>query len=137
MYPSQGTFSITPDAPCENPFFHGVGIPYFWPYRPALRDCVSRLVEWIYRSMPGIVRQFVNHVVPGVVKPLRVLWNEVVGFFFFVFGIWFGGSAFREFRHLNQTPDGMGRLIITTVGAAIMLGYGIHSFLRARKIDRS
>ena len=86
--------------------------------------------------MPGIVRQFVNHVVHGVIKPLRVLWNEVIGCFFIVFGIWFGGAAFREFRHL-ETDGGVGRLVITGVGAAIMLGYGLHSFLRARKIHRS
>jgi hypothetical protein len=88
--------------------------------------------------MAGIVRQFVNHVVPGVMRPLRILWNEIIGFFFLVFGVWFGGSAFRGFRHLNQS-GGQGWLGVLApgVGAAIMLGYGLHSFLKARKIGRS
>ena len=97
----------------------------------------KRLLKWVYRK-PCRVSSANSSItcVPGVIKPLRVLWNEVIGFFFIVFGIWFGGAAVREYRHFNPT-EGVGRLVITTLGAAIMLGYGIHSFLRARKIGRS
>jgi hypothetical protein len=28
--------------------------------------------------------RFVEHVVPGVVRPLRVLWHEIIGFVFIV-----------------------------------------------------
>lgn len=88
--------------------------------------------------MPGIVRQFVNHVMPGVMRPLRILWNEIIGFFFVVFGVWFGGSAFRGYRNLNK-PGGQGWLGLAApaIGALIMFSYGIHSFLKARKIGRS
>ncbi len=88
--------------------------------------------------MAGIVRQFVNHVVPGVLKPLRILWNEIIGFFFLVFGIWFGGAAFRGYRNFDKPgSSGLLGVLAPGVGAAIMLGYGLHSFLKARKIGRS
>ena len=32
--------------------------------------------------MAGIVNKFIGHVMPGVIRPLRVLWNEVIGFLF-------------------------------------------------------
>lgn len=87
--------------------------------------------------MAGIVRQFMNHVVPGVLKPLRILWNEIIGFFFLVFGVWFGGAAIRGYRDLGKPGGNLMRVLAPGIGAAIMLGYGIHSFLRARKIGRS
>ena len=31
-------------------------------------------------SMVGKTKQFLSYVVPGVIKPLRVLWNEMIGF---------------------------------------------------------
>ena len=88
--------------------------------------------------MAGIVRQFVNHVVPGVIRPLRILWNEIIGFFFIVFGVWFGSAAIRGYRNFEQTGRGpaWGRWP-PALAALIMLGYGIHSFLKARKIGRS
>lgn len=92
----------------------------------------------VQKLMAGIVRQFMHHVLPGVLRPLRILWNEIIGFFFLVFGVWFGGSAFRGYRNLNK-PGGQGWMGVLApgIGAAIMLAYGLHSFLKARKIGRS
>ena len=89
------------------------------------------------KPMANIVRQFMNHVMPGVIRPLRILWNEIIGFFFVVFGVWFGGAAFRGYRNLNKPGAGLLGVLAPGIGAAVMLGYGIHSFLRARKIGRS
>jgi hypothetical protein len=86
--------------------------------------------------MPGIVRQFMNHVVPGVIRPLRILWNEIIGFFFLVFGLWFGSAAFRGFRNLNKPEGTLLAAIGPAIACLIMLGYGLHSFLKARKIGR-
>lgn len=88
--------------------------------------------------MAGVVKQFVSHVMPGVLKPLRVLWNEIIGFFFIVFGVWFAGSAIRGYQKMDQATDGgLLRVIAPGIGALVMLGYGLYSFLRARKISRS
>jgi hypothetical protein len=88
-------------------------------------------------ARPGVVRHFMNHVVPGVAKPLRILWNEIIGFFFLVFGIWFGSAAIRGYRNLDKPGGGLLGVLAPGIGALIMLSYGIHAFLRARRIGRS
>ena len=87
--------------------------------------------------MARIVQHFMTHIVPGVLRPLRILWNEVIGFFFLVFGIWFGSAAFRGYRNLDRPGGGLLGILAPGLGSLIMLGYGIHSFLKARKIGRS
>ena len=49
--------------------------------------------------------QFIKHVVPAVIKPARVLWNEVIGFIFLCIGVTFGfrtGRLYLDFA--NATP---------------------------------
>ena len=73
---------------------------------------------------------------PGVVKPMRVLWNEVIGFLFLVMGVIFASGAIRQYRMLKPeeiTPLKMGLLFVMP---AIMLYFGVTSFLRARRISR-
>ena len=43
------------------------------------------------------VGRFMEHVVPGVVRPMRVLWHEIIGFLFIVLAVIFGSSAIRNF----------------------------------------
>jgi hypothetical protein len=87
--------------------------------------------------MFGVVKKFAVHVIPGVVKPLRILWNEMIGFVFLVLGVVFGLSAYRRFRE----SDGEFPSLLTLAGAAIfvliLILYGVSSFWRARKISRS
>jgi hypothetical protein len=84
----------------------------------------------------NIVRHFVNHVVPGVIRPLHVLWNEIIGLFFLVFAVVFGSAAFRSFRNLDKGGS-MSLVILSAFLALLMLYYGITSFMKARKISRS
>jgi hypothetical protein len=87
--------------------------------------------------MPSIVRHFVNHVVPGVTRPLRILWNEIIGFFFLVFGGWFGTATVRSVRNLDKPGGNLFWVVVSGLAAIVMLYYGVTSFLRARKISRS
>ncbi len=75
---------------------------------------------------------FISHVVPGVARPMRVLWNEIIGFIFFVIAVPIVFGAVRAYRN-GETQ----RLIIAAGFAAMLLYFGITSFLRARKISRS
>jgi hypothetical protein len=76
-------------------------------------------------------------VVPGVVKPLHILWNEIIGFFFLVFAILPARSLIREWRQFSQTGDNLPKLSVEIAWVLIMAYFGISSFLRARKISRS
>ncbi|MBX9600724.1 MAG: hypothetical protein K2X35_06965 [Bryobacteraceae bacterium] len=86
----------------------------------------------------SVVARFVRHVVPGVIRPLRVLWNEVIGFFFIVLAVWFGASAIRTAREINDTdPGSLFRALISGGFTLVLAAFGAASFWKARKINRS
>jgi hypothetical protein len=88
------------------------------------------------KIVANIVRQFMNHVVPQVIRPLHILWNEIIGLFFIVFAVTFGTAAFRGYRNLDKGGS-ISLVILSAVLALLMLYYGVTSFLKARKISRS
>ena len=83
-----------------------------------------------------------KHIIPAIIKPLHSLWNEVIGFFFLCFAAVFGFRTLSYYRTYAQAPpaDSTGDLIRVVVAGfftLVMAGFGISSFLRARKISRS
>jgi hypothetical protein len=81
-------------------------------------------------------KQFLKHVMPAIVKPMRVLWNEVIGFIFLVLGVVMGFSTYRNFRDVEQHGSPI-PLIGGSLFALLMIYFGVTSFLRARRISRS
>jgi len=82
-------------------------------------------------------RQFVKHVVPAVIKPLHTLWNEIISFLFFILAIPF---LFKGYQILHKFDGSIGAILSLGMCAfltLLMTGYGISSYLRARKISRS
>jgi hypothetical protein len=77
--------------------------------------------------------KFLHHVLPGVVRPLHVMWNQVIGFFFLALACIPVPSALKDIRQ----PDMYPRLALSIPFILIMAAFGISSFLRARKISRS
>jgi hypothetical protein len=75
-------------------------------------------------------KKLAAHVLPGVVRPIHILWNQVIGFIFLALATVFG---FRVFR--GNEPVGM-----QLAGGAfvlLMAWFGISAFWRARKISKS
>ena len=87
--------------------------------------------------MVAKVRQFLHHVVPGVIRPLRVLWNEIVGFVFLALAVWSIPSTIRAIRDFEGGAEGTFRIGLAGLFAVIMIWFGVTSFLRARRISRS
>lgn len=87
--------------------------------------------------MFSIGRKFLTHVIPGVLRPLHILWNEVIGFVFLCFGIVATPRAIREIMAFTGEPDQLGRIALFSAFILTMFGFGIGSFLRARKIKKS
>ena len=81
--------------------------------------------------------RFVHHVMPGVVRPLRVLWHEIIGFIFIVLAVIFTSSAVRNYHLLQSQEISLLRLAASFFLPALMAYFGITSFLRARKASRS
>jgi hypothetical protein len=82
-------------------------------------------------------RRFLGYVVPAVLKPARALWHEIIGFVFVMMAIAFILSSFRTIRQFDGSAAAILRLAMLAVGICLLGGYGISSFLRARKISRS
>jgi hypothetical protein len=82
-------------------------------------------------------RKFLGFVVPAVLKPARTLWHEVIGFLFLSLAIIFVFSGFRAVREFDGSIGAILRIAMLTFSVCLLGGYGISSFLRARKISRS
>ena len=80
---------------------------------------------------------FLSHVVPGVVRPVHILWNEVIGFVFLVLAVVFTSGSIRAYRNLKLEEVTPGKIVLLCLLPALMLFFGIASFLKARKISRS
>jgi hypothetical protein len=83
------------------------------------------------------INQFLTHVMPGVTRPLRVLWNEIIGFLFIVLAIWATPSAIRNLRNYDGQSESIFRASLALIFVLIMAYFGISSFLRARRIGKS
>jgi hypothetical protein len=74
-------------------------------------------------------RKFAQHVVPEVVRPARVIWNQAIGAVFMLFAISFAWYAIAQH---NNVAAVIGGAFLT----AVMTFFGVTSFLKARRIAR-
>ena len=87
--------------------------------------------------MGSKIRQFLHYVVPGVIRPLRVLWNEIIGFVFLALAAWAVPSTLRAIREFQGDAESFFRILLAGLFAVLMIWFGVGSFLRARRISRS
>ena len=85
----------------------------------------------------SLFRQFLGHVVPSVLRPALTAWNQIIGFIFVVLAMWAATYGVRVLREYNGDPQSILRLLFTGIFVVLMSGFGISSFLKARKISRS
>ncbi|HEX4276157.1 MAG TPA: hypothetical protein VHZ74_12420 [Bryobacteraceae bacterium] len=76
--------------------------------------------------------KFVKHVLPAAVKPVHSLWHEIMGFIFLAFA---GIAAWKVIRNASSMGPLQMALVIPLI--VITAGYGVSSFLKARRISRS
>ena len=96
---------------------------------------------WKLLSARG-ASEFARHIVPAVLRPARILWNEIIGFFFLCLAVLFGAGAIRAYNAFSKaTADeatgDLLRIVMSGFCTALMLYFGITSFRRARRISRS
>lgn len=74
-------------------------------------------------------KRFAQHVVPEVVRPARIIWNQAIGAVFLLLAVYFLGYAAMN----TQRPPAV-------IGGAFMgliMGFfAITSFRRARRVSR-
>ena len=91
----------------------------------------------VAKTVAPTAHKFAKHVVPHVVKPARVVWNQVIGVLFLAFGVPAIFKAVGFYRTLDSEPQSSGRLVVALLFGVIMISFGVGSFLRARRISRS
>jgi ABC-type Na+ efflux pump permease subunit len=89
------------------------------------------------KAAGGTFQRFLGHVVPGVIRPLRALWNQLIGFLFLVLAASAVPSAVHNIRQFQGDFESLMRVGIAFIFMAAMLYFGITSLLRARRITRS
>jgi hypothetical protein len=80
--------------------------------------------------MLSTAKKFIGHMMPAVIRPIHILWNQVIGFIFIVLAIVFGYRIVR-----GDEPVGLqlaGGLFVL-----LMAWLGVSSFWKARKISKS
>jgi hypothetical protein len=65
-------------------------------------------------------------------RTLGVLWHEVTGLFFFVFGAILALAAVREYRHYAAGQTGVGRPILAATLGLMFLYFAFSAFRRAK-----
>ena len=84
-----------------------------------------------------MIRKFIATVLPGIIKPMRILWNEVIGFVFLCFAVIPIPRLVKSWREFGESGEGLFRVLLAVFFILLMGGFGISSFLRARKLSRS
>lgn len=87
--------------------------------------------------MLKLAKQFAASVLPGVVKPMHSLWNEILGFLFLAFAVMLLRPIWRGYQELDLGFAHVMKFALSVFFFLIMAGFGIHAFWKARKISRS
>ncbi len=74
---------------------------------------------------------------PGVIRPLHILWNELIGFFFAVFALAILVSLAKGVYDFKGDQGSFFRLVLMGIAFMFMAGYGLQSYFKARKIGKS
>lgn len=83
----------------------------------------------------AVFREFRNHIVPAIIKPLRIVWNQSIAFLFFAIAFLGGVMVYREYKQRSEM-DAILALLLGGFFVAMMAGYGFHSLWRARRASR-
>ena len=83
--------------------------------------------------MGQLISKFIGHVLPGIVRPLHALWNEVIGFLFLVFAVVAGFYVFRALRNFDGDIEGLVHIVFPALFGLVMGYFGVSSFLTRSK----
>jgi hypothetical protein len=94
----------------------------------------------IYRTAKSIkltdAQRFAQHVVPEVVRPARIIWNQAVGAIFLLFALLFLGNSYTYYRQMALDSKRSVAFGFSLFLGLVMAFFGIASFLRARRLSR-
>jgi hypothetical protein len=82
-------------------------------------------------------RKFLSHVMPGIIRPLRVLWNEMIAFVFICLAVPAVPKVYDAWKNFDGEPQALFRLFLSGLFLFTMVTFALLSFRRAKKISRT
>lgn len=83
---------------------------------------------------PHHAQTFARTVVPEVVRPARVIWNQAIGAIFLVLAMPAVFKAIQVLREGQTDERSFFVLLLSIVFSAVMIAFGVASFVKARRI---
>ena len=94
--------------------------------------------EWASQMLSlATGRQFLTHVAPRVIRPLRIIWNQIIGLVFLLLTASAVPRTFRSIREFHGDAEGLFRVLLSVIFVTIMAAFCLYSFWRAHKVPRS
>lgn len=84
-----------------------------------------------------MLKKFIQAFLPGIVKPLHSLWNEILGFLFIAIAVLMIRALWRGYNEIDLSFAHMIKFVLGVFFFVVMLGFGLHAFWRARRISKS
>jgi hypothetical protein len=81
-------------------------------------------------------QKFAQHVVPEVVRPARIIWNQAIGALFALLALAALNSAFKFINIRTGVVSNAAYLALSLCFTAVMTFFAVTSFLKARRIGR-
>jgi hypothetical protein len=81
-------------------------------------------------------QSFARHVVPEVVRPARVIWNQAIGAMFVVLAVPAVFKAVEVYPALTTDPKAPFAFALSLVFGAVMAFFAANSFVKARRVAR-
>lgn len=83
---------------------------------------------------PHHAQTFARTVVPEVMRPARVIWNQAIGAIFLVLAVPAVFKAIQVLREEQKDEHSVFVLILSAIFSGVMIAFGIASLMKARRI---
>ena len=83
---------------------------------------------------PHHAQTFARTVVPEVVRPARIIWNQLIGAIFIILAVPAVFKILQVLREPEHDEHSFFVIILSLVFAGVMITFGVSSLMKARRI---
>ena len=92
-------------------------------------------IKFVRSVKPHHAQTFARTVVPEVVRPARIIWNQAVGAIFVVLAVPAFFKALQLYREMKPDDSrNLFGLVLSVIFCVVMFSFAIASFRKARRI---
>ncbi len=88
------------------------------------------------KRLIGASMRFARETLPEAVRPARILWHQLIGFLFIVLAVAPARFEYKAITNFKGDGKSWTEVVMAGIFIVFMTGYGISSFLRARRLSR-